>query len=152
MRNVEKIADYLRLYPVRCVIIISFIVLFVVGIGGYYVGQQSTSRDADIQRVQTVERQLTNAGAELDEATAENQTARRIVDDSAVINQRITESVDRSQSANTRTADAVEQAQSIVRNASATADENAKLIADSQRIIENARIRFEKGTSGGEKK
>ncbi len=159
MRSVEKITDYLRLYPVRCVLVISFIVLFVVGVGCYYAGQQSTSRDINIQRVHTVERQLNNAGAELDEATRTNQSARNTVADGVIINERINdavarskESIERSESANRRSTDALTEAQQLVRSASATADENAKLIADSQRIIENARIRFEKGTSSGAKK
>ena len=62
MRNVEKITDYLRLYPVRCVLIISFIVLCVVGIGGYYVGQQSTSSDPDMRWLTVMSRNMNNHG------------------------------------------------------------------------------------------
>ena len=143
-----------RYIIIGCAVFIAFCIAC-----GYYVGQQSTSRDINIQRVQTVERQLTNASAELDEATRTNQSARNTVADGVIVNERIDASIDRSasaversESANRRSTDAITEAKQLVRSASATADENAKLIADSQRIIENARIRFEKGTSCGAEK
>lgn len=143
-----------RYIIIGCAVFIAFCIAC-----GYYVGQQSTSRDADIQRVQTVERQLNNAGAELDEATRTNQSARNTVADGVIVNERIDASIDRSasaversESANSRTGAAITDAQHIVSDAKRTADENAKLIADSQRIIERAAERTARAEECGEAK
>lgn len=141
----ETIKNYIRLYPVRCVLVVNFIVLFVVGIGCYTAGRQSAERDFNLSRVQTTERQLESARSELSEAVRANQSARDITTDSIVVNNRIEQSIDRSASAisrseaaNERTSAAVDAAQQLVREAKRTAEQDTDLIADSKRILERA--------------
>lgn len=151
METIKNIIDKYNIgYVVACIFI-----LFSIGLVCYWTGYHAGERNVDVERVQTVERQLDNASSQLDEATATNQSARNIVTDGVVINERIDASIDRSasaversQEANSRTGAAITESQQIVTGAKRTADESAKLIAGSKSILERAYRRTEGPASG----
>ena len=144
----ETITNYLRVHPLRCVIITSLSVIFI-GIGCYTAGQRTAERDAQLQRVQSTQKQLEYTGTELTNATTTNSTARGIVTDGIRLNDAIDASIDRStarisdsETANGKTSTAITDAQLIVRDASATAEQSANIVSDSQRILNTARARY----------
>ena len=150
----ETIKNYIRLYPLRFVLTVSLIVLFVVGIGCYTAGRQSAERDANLSRVQTTERQLNDASKQLSEAARTNSTARNVAQRSEQLNESIkysidrgSESVENSKAANQRTATKIAEAQRIIADAKRTAIESERIARDSKSILEGARERTEKEAS-----
>lgn len=62
--NAKPIKNYICLYPIHCIGIISLVLLFVVGIGCYYAGHNGAERDVELERVQSVIAQLESAQSE----------------------------------------------------------------------------------------
>lgn len=154
----ETITNYLRVHPLRCVIITSLFVLFI-GIGCYTAGQRTAERDAQLQRVQSTQKQLEYTSTELTNATTTNSTARGIVTDGIRLNDAIDASIDRStarisdsETANGKTSTAITDAQLIVRDASATAEQSERVISDSTAILDRAYKRAQKAASSGKTK
>lgn len=156
----ETITNYLRVHPLRCVIITSLFVLLV-GVVCFVAGRITASggSDVDIGRVQSTQKQLEYTSTELTNATTTNSTARGIVTDGIRLNDAIDASVDRStarisdsETANGKTSTAITDAQLIVRDAKQSISESEQLIASSQRILENARNRAEGQGTGSEEK
>lgn len=156
--NVEKITQYINRRTL-CITGVVGIIVLLLCIGCYTYGQRAAERDIELQRVQSAERQLTNVGAELDEATRTNQSARNTVADGVIVNERIDASIDRStarisdsETANGKTSTAITDAQLIVRDASATAEQSERVISDSTAILDRAYKRAQKAASSGKTK
>lgn len=142
----ETITNYLRVHPLRCVIITSLFVLLV-GVVCFVAGRITASggSDVDIGRVQSTQKQLEYTSTELTNATTTNSTARGIVTDGIRLNDAIDASIDRStarisdsETANGKTSTAITDAQLIVRDASATAEQSERVISDSTAILGGA--------------
>lgn len=149
----ETIKNIIDKYRIGHVVVIGFI-MFSIGLVCYWAGYHAGERNVDVERVQSVERQLESARSELNEATRTNQSARELTADSVVINDRIEQRIDsietavsRSEEANTRTSAAVEEAQRIITAAKSTATESERIASDSKSILERAKRRTEEKTS-----
>lgn len=143
----EQIKEYIINHFVYFVIALCFIVLLI-GISCYSAGQRAAERNAELQRIQSVEKQLEYTSTELTNAERANSTARNVIKDGIKLNNgisrsidRSTEAVNRSENANKRTSDTITNAEQLVRDAAATNNESERIIRNSQSIIEAARAR-----------
>ena len=137
----EKVKNYITTYPIRCLCIIGIVVLLIGGLC-YFFGQPGDS-DANLDRVSDAKQQLNDASEQLDAATATNREAKSTIANSILLNQSIRDSINQSAKSNERTGAAITEAQHIAEDAKRTADENAALASDSERILAAARARAE---------
>ena len=154
----EPIKKYISNNLFYCLGLACFI-LFLIGFVCYSTGQRAAERSADIQRVQSTEKQLDETSKQLTEAINTNQSARDVIESSKRINSGIQYSVDRSADAvnnskvsNQRTANTITEAERIVRDAKSTADENERIAGESRAILDRALARSKTGAGEGAQK
>ena len=142
--NVEKLTQYINRRTL-CITGVVGIIVLLLCIGCYTYGQRAAERDIELQRVQSVERDVQSAATEVTNAEATNRNARETVTESRLINNstghsvdRSIESVKRSKAANSDARATVTEAQQLARDTKQSISESEQLIASSQRILDGA--------------